>query len=1080
MLDISSQIGHFFSIVQVGILNDMKHVRLTPLIADEPASLGFQFQEFDIALPHPIISKSTFSVQFVRVENDGEPYIILDMIDENYLFITLRIDLTHFLVGDFRKGLSLDKYSDWVNIAVPYSFELRSAPYLLEALNPFEIIVSMKDGGLLHFKRVLPLASFDIFSFSEVVPFVSLNFMSSIFSSHTSQEPTNNVSGNAVADLVWLGDRHFASVCVNKTVKIWDLVSHKQVLQIPDIKPETASLAWLSEVPNKYLQKHVAGDKTWLTALLPNHETSDPRHLSYKFHTWVIDNQRLCNYSTFDIDENYVPNDLRKSDLLGFRIQDFHAVDQVDDTLFYVLWKSNTFSSIATYVVNKKTNCLTSMRSSLSPKLPSIADMSSHRENEYYLNLIFNSGLCDERIIATTLGVMSSKPWSHQRHSDLFASRQQVTQTVASMSKEMGVLESSVWHKFLMIALEFRKKSYEALSIYAFRDIILCAEVNGVGICRKAHVFEQISVSNKKLSKLLQVINSKFSSKTSRKLVQDFMDLREIDASEAGRLALAFIGPRITDEEVLAIMTELDAIPDVLEEILILINGGSESYDDGSIPATSPGEGLGLLCKLATVENFETIRIIHESVLTDMAMLLLLCEANDVILDVLNRVLSRLRIYKLMSEILDLCFESTLSSSPLERNTVSAKENSLFWVIARRVDSRLLSLISAKQYNRAFDFFTGEILAKQYNDFVLDAVLELLDRDEGRVLLNQFIPKFQMENAQDKFLTGLILLVSGDIDGFYDISVDYSMFEDVNASASKDKFLAFSNNDSYLKDFLHAIFTPHQSEAVTKANYYHQLSQLLKAHGSDRSQIPIDDGIDKSLIKSLELENMAIKCLEALGKALVTSLMTLYLRNHFNDALAIKRFDEAIATLNRIQQYVSKSDFEFLLRNLIQSLCANNDISHAISKDQDLIFSRNYLLIDTILLELANNDLVLINALKCYEYLYAWRLFGCSGDASSLCDRRGAAEALYIFISRFRGEQDVLGIDSNDSDDFKQFKLKILELYKVILNVLKTLSNEEDRWIRGDTASGMRVLSLTALNSEYMQWLRELETDFLQ
>lgn len=140
----------------VSVLNDLKTIVLTPL-EFETNKLGFNLKNIIFDLPHPIISTNCFTVQYH--ENDN---IIIDFIDESYLCITLKISVDNFVRN---QRLPLDKFETWGQISVPYSFELRSSPFYLTHLDDLNLIVSLKDGGLLHFKRQEVLGSLQLIIF---------------------------------------------------------------------------------------------------------------------------------------------------------------------------------------------------------------------------------------------------------------------------------------------------------------------------------------------------------------------------------------------------------------------------------------------------------------------------------------------------------------------------------------------------------------------------------------------------------------------------------------------------------------------------------------------------------------------------------------------------------------------------------------------------------------------------------------------------------------------------------------------------------------------------------------------------
>lgn len=135
-------------------------------------------------------------------------------------------------------------------------------------------------------------------------------------------------------------------------------------------------------------------------------------------------------------------------------------------------------------------------------------------------------------------------------------------------------------------------------------------------------------------------------------------------------------------------------------------------------------------------------------------------------------------------------------------------------------------------------------------------------------------------------------------------------------------------------------------------------------------------------------------------------------------------------------------------------------------------------MIDSTLLEIANDDLVLWRSLKTYQVLYAWRIRGsvalCNNSFGNL---RGALESLYIFITRFRMEKELFKKVGKAWADYRRFKLKILELYMIIINGVRSLKNEDERWIRRQNGQKFEIVDINTLTSEYLGWLQELEDE---
>lgn len=1092
-IDVSSQSGHFFLLIQAGITKDMKRLRLTPILMDEATSLGVQFQALEFLLPHPIIGKGTFTYSFIPLFNDDEPCVIIDLIDESYLLMTFRIELSDFLMGNGRNRLVLDTFNDWVNISVPYSFELRSSPFLMKALNPSNIIISMNDGGLLHFQRKEPLSSFDIYNFSDIAPLVPLNFVGSLFSGSKSADTVfGGLSCNAAVDIAQVTSDEFVTLSLNKSVKTYSIQSHKQTKNCTDVSVSNSHSEWLTNVPNKYFQTHTYLSQKSLSLMLPTEEhMGNNENPSYGFCTWDISQGKLEKFNTLSLESELDSSRGLNNTPKNLKIQDFQIVEGESTTEYYVLFKSNTYSEVSCFTQAKSTKNITLITKSLPQQVSVFAELSSHRESEYYLDIIFNSGICDKRMVSSALEIFLQNSEQLLDLDDSHSLRYKVASTVAFVSIAKGISENSAWYKFALICLEFRRSSQEALSIAVQSDFILCSEVHGVGVYREAHSSE-ISFhhgTNDKLAELVTSVSSKLSVKTFKRVLEDVGSISSIDRSVASDLASKYLSGKISSEEIQYLMAQLDSTPNVVEQINALIQASDlsdVSMDADIVPPA--GDGSGLFSMLLTIDVFESIRKSHEAVLINLFVLLLLCEVNDPIIEFMNMIVNKLKVYNLMSEIFNICFSSTGSSSPIEHSTVSLKENSLFWKVAVRKNPTLQHMIQRKSFPSAFDYYSNYVLGKQRDETIFEVVVDLLNRDENEVVLNDFVPKMDETMPLNSFLTGITFLLNGKFDLFHDKLIDYTLFEQVNNKVTQEKLLKHLGSNQSIRDFLTGIFIGDSDSVITKSNYYHMLSQLLKrcerASGGGRHYNPVNSPNKYYLLElALKLENMAIEILQVDPEAnKFGHLTSLFLRSHFDIAIDIQDFDQAASSLSELKSISSKGDFKFQFTKLMQTMIKYHEFERLFTPGKTSIYSENYLLVDSTLLELANEDLVLSNSLKCYELLYSWRLLGPAPtdiENNFLVDKRGAAEALYIFITRFQIEKDGLRSDSELSEDFQQFKLKILEMYKIILTTLKTFTLEEDKWIRkrgGNKTSS--VITLTELTVEYHRWLKDLESDF--
>ena len=67
---------------------------------------------------------------------------------------------------------------------------------------------------------------------------------------------------------------------------------------------------------------------------------------------------------------------------------------------------------------------------------------------------------------------------------------------------------------------------------------------------------------------------------------------------------------------------------------------------------------------------------------------------------------------------------------------------------------------------------------------------------------------------------------------------------------------------------------------------------------------------------------------------------------------------------------------------------------------------------------------------------------------------------------------------SEQSEDIKQYKLKVLELYLMILNCLQSFESIEDQWlVKSQTNDSLAVVKLNEITLEYYNWLKEIKDE---
>lgn len=1077
LLDITAQIGLYFPVLQIGLLNDLKTISLLPLVVDEAPALAVEFQKLQINLPHPVISKCTFACQFVPLALSDEPFISIDLLDVNYLLISLRIELSDFIVGNSSARLLVDNFSNWVNISVPYSFELRSSPFCMKALTPLDLIVSMSDGGLLHFQRLAHLSSFSVYNFSEDTHLMSLDFVSSFFGVSLKADITSEgVSSRAAVDILGIKDGKFVTLSTGKVVTLWDIKTHKKIKDHWECLVCSEPSEWLTTVPRKYLCLSEKANNVSVSVLLarPTASPSSER-TCFEICSWDLSEDSMTSPSIIHLESIFSTDSLKSLDIDSFRIQDFCVTELGLQRLFYVLWKSSHYSLVSCHT--QHTNGDIEKICSILQNNTVIEEIQAHKDSHYYKEILFDSGLFDDSIILAALGVFRADDFTTSQNK--FANlRQEVELSVLSSTETGDSGQDTAWYKFALLCFEFRKVSCEVLSLLPWSNVIILGQLRGAGVVSEAHFFERFEYQrDSKISCILSQFSAKFSTNFMARLADAISQVPEINPQNASQLAMEHLSKKFSEEDITFIMQELDSVPNVIEEVRSLISGThSELVVERNVSVS--GEGYGLFSKLLTIARMKSIKKSHERILLKLFVLFLLCDMNETILELLNKVLKQLRVYKLMSSVFGVCLESSSSSARVERSSVSKMENLIFWTFVAKKHVHLLQSILQWEFSDAFDDFSNEVLKTPDDSFILDLALEMIDRGEGWIAIRHFILELNLQAPTVTFIMGLISLQQNDTDQYYRTFVNYDTFKNMNGEKTKTQLINGFHKDPYIVEFLASIFSGSPDDALVRANYYHQLSRLIKSANTTKDDATKSSKSDTAF----KFETLAIQCLldEALPSHTINSVKPLYLRNQFELAMETSRYDSAAASLACLQLLVPANEFRVYLAKLVREVIANHKFKMVFSTQKNKVFIRNCAAVDSIILELANEDLILSNSLRSYEYLYAWRLNGArvSSVNGTFFDKRGAAEALYIFITRFKNEKDTLSLE--ETQDYQIFELKILELYKVILNSLKTFEMDDEKWIRKQgLTQKLGVITIKELEMEYYKWVSELEKGFL-
>ena len=1033
----------------VSVLNDLKTIVLTPL-EFETNKLGFNLKNIIFDLPHPIISTNCFTVQYH--ENDN---IIIDFIDESYLCITLKISVDNFVRN---QRLPLDKFETWGQISVPYSFELRSSPFYLTHLDDLNLIVSLKDGGLLHFKRQEVLGEFTVNNFQEQTQTLSFFGLFGKSGNNKNKEIVlEGISSNSIVDALRINDL-VITLSANKVLKIWQLETHQNLDMISLTDDETNS--WLTAIPSKYFKHIHNDDKHYITFFITT-ESGDSSKSMFAFKMFELEEESSSLKELTDfLFQPEVPNSLLSSSDIFFHestfqntiwfIQDYD-VNIADNSLeYHLLWKSNTSSILVKYSISLATGSITSINISHPGTLETgEEDISAYHDKDYYFNKIFNSGYYDRLIVMAAIEVLGQ----HGKTDVLFDYGLRLAAEKVIKSQSTPETIKNNWFKLQSLCDEFKKLSDEVLSLTVFEDRILTSHVNGYGIFRPSSYFEcfqnkTLSSPDGQLMRIFDKFRTVISNRSYHKLYEELLKLKNVTADDVTRLFSSFVEGRISPEEIRTILGELEKIPDSVELVKSLIgNNGFELISNDQDYTI-----LGDFNRISSITIFKNIITAHENLLMDLVVLLIICETNEALIGFLNEIRKALWNYN----VLDTVFDTSLDENEIvETTSMGRLQSSTFWVaVAMGNHKQLYSLINDCKLNEAFDYLCNNILSS--DNYLIDVVVELIKNRQSYYLKPKFLDKLNQDKVIDRFLLGVIYAFANDGDSFCEVFNDYDFFKDMQ----KTEQLEPLEETPILCDHLSTFFNK-----PTKSQYFNAVAGL-----ADVLMILNNKGIE------IQAKSIEIACkfkLLAIENEPSKQIQQNYYGNLLDLSLEVSNYDLITKCFNNLTtvhyfkgfftRFINQVAWEDKLDIIFPSTSQNSDYD---------IYKKYFSLVDDIILECANNA-SLSRSLKYYEYLYSWRLIGCTnGEENKLGDKRGAIEALYLFITRF--------ISESDKSTERKVKLKILEFYMIILNVFKSFTDDEDKWILKYTGNQRSIIKLDDLKIEYLEWLKILDDDLTQ
>ncbi|KAI5962742.1 hypothetical protein KGF57_001476 [Candida theae] len=1040
-------------LVSSTILNDFKTITLTP-IERKLNKLGLKLQNIRIHLPNKLSSTSCFDIT-----HDSEN-IYINLIDSSYLFISLKIPTETFVSS---KTLSLFDFEEWGHISVPYSFEMRSDPYLVKSFDEKNVLVSLKDGGLLHFQKQHPLDSIEISTFAEPV-----SFLGGIFSGKKKNVYSNGISSNSIVDLIKVDD-YLITLTTSRQLKLWSL-SKRQYVSSVSLTVDSDEDVWLTTVPSKYLQIVDAGDEQYITLLNPT--IGGSKKGKFAFRSWQIQESSLVEVTRFHL-EPELPNILLSSSDIFYHesafqntiwfIQDF-ATDYVKGNLVtYILWKSNTSSILVAYTTETTGGATLSIQLSSPPAHNDEETISIHFDSDYYCRKIFDSGRFDNLIVATSLSILRQHFKSQRQENDDDDDDDDDSGTdlrtaalrLIEFHSSNDESDKQIWLKLYSLCEELEKTSQEALGLVTFESQLITTQANGYGLFRPSHYFELFASESLHAPEptLMQVFNrfrTTLSAKTYHKLSETVLSHRgRFNANLVDQFFQTHLSKKLSPQEIQSALSELEKVhngPDVLQSLI-----ENTRYQLVSIHNPLRGD-LGEFFKISTLITFKDIMQQQNKLLMDVLVLLLICKVNGSILHLIDQVVHELQQYHLIEIIFDTCFESGGEKSPLESHGLSNLDHSLFWSAVIGKDAQLKQYVETLQINDAFEYLWNQTFTQR--DFLLNSVIELVNHQQGPYLKKYFLRELDQNEVDELFLIGIVHLINNDATSFYDVFAQFEKLQHLDVSKLK-----LLKQDENLRHFLSCFYT-----FPTTSGYYHGLSELAM------SQVRAGKTTDVTRIQltkvALKFEQLAIENTTDEPSKVESLYLTV-----FDLALSISDYDSVERALT---QLISHEEIKSLLTKFIEKLILEQNLKLIFPPNENKVYRTHYKLIDSILAQVAHSA-PLLSSLKMYQVLSAWRLFGCCALDTELADQRGSCEALYHYIQRYKNETKTID---------KASKFQVLQMYLLILNNLKSLQDADDQWFFNDavdlaaaSSSSWSIVTANRIQIEYLEWMKNLETD---
>lgn len=1063
-----SENSNSLNLIHYGLSMDRRTIQLTPLHIPE----GGNLRNLSLKLPQSVFSESTLSVHSMNFGDlDG---FVIDLIDSDYLFITVKINTSCFFVEN-ENMLLIENFKEWVKISAPYSFELRSEPLVLRLLDSMNLVVSLKDGGLLHFKRKTILGDSDIYGFQQQQP-ISLNLIEGLLPFMNSTKTSDSICPQSVIDLVAIDINSFITISLDQSLCYWDISRHTIISRQTLLsKSYERSLNLLSK---KYLVREEIDGRIYVFSMMSSSAQMWAEIL-------LVPNLRcfevLQEHGLIEHDCSFpliVRNNMSTSESRQdghIQVQDFEVTHIDKSTLqasFLLRLKGHG------YLIDQKINLtqrggVALIRKGWEPE-PALLVPKCSSNSEIEAKKLIESGRYDDTILCAALQSLSRKFAIANSPADEPQIDDSIFHALKIVAMRNKTSFSLLLSQFFLICEELKKQSQEPLAIFAWNNVTLVSQVHGVGLYTSAD-FDERQISNTPIARTLSKVRARISDNTLLEIRSRITLSFQVDSEFLSSLADKFMVDKFTEQEIYLMVHDILSDATVGVYLTQIINGPSSKVT----PHTSSLE----LSKKLSINHFDkalaksAFRVIiqdHEIILEQVAALLLLFDANEVVVRYVRDINLVLKKYSL--------FKLTLSSHVSYHNRVystfvrgAPREDLALWKIPFQNYAETSRCIELGKFDHAFELLSSCSDALSLAILVSKAFITLFNCEDFDYIEDSLRDLLDLNDDVHIILKAFLDFYNGRVSSFLDVVLDIKKFWEASSCL---RVLAVKSLEKppKFKNWITSLVFTSPDDKMLIPNYFHELAIFVHELASE-SKACFDDVIQASVV----LEKQAIATLNEVGQNAdkYQDLLEAFHRRLFDRSLKIEHYVEASKSLMQLDMLIGKEEFKSLVTRFLKKLISNNKIHILFEPSLRTKFLLHHHLVDRVLLEISNEDLLLSKALRCYETLFSWRSLTCTldGPPFMLADRRGAAEALYIFITRFRIESEGLILDSSGLEDFRQYKLKILELYMIILNCLKSYSREEDRWLMKKNGNGLSVLYIEELQLEYIEWLEQLKVE---